>query len=96
MSSNKLVQSLICSAFLLVGLFTLAAGLSTDMKAETCRTSCCFHWFWGYQSTCSVTCPGPACTCSCSCSICLCDCADGGGGTCEGNDCEPLEPAIGF
>ncbi len=73
MFNAQFIRSTLHWCFIAAFLLALAVGVTQDVKA--CGTACCWHWFWGYQSHCSVPCDG-TCTSSCSCNSCNATCND--------------------
>ena len=73
MFNSQFIRSTLHWCLIAAFLLALAVGMTQDVNA--CGTSCCWHWFWGYKSSCSVFCDG-ICDSSCSCKSCSATCRD--------------------
>lgn len=94
MLRNDVAKALIYPLVLILGILTLAVGISTDAQAvdlrDYCSQKCCWNWYLlYYQSRCSATCFNEPCTCTCTCFTCECDCGSGA-------ECPECPPPIGF
>lgn len=91
MLSKMLLRSILQGFLVTAALATLTIGITQNAQAQGgCSRYCCWHWFWGYQSICSIPCgDGGTCSCTCSCAECSCSCTQGGGG---GTPMEPEDP----